>query len=79
MVRNDEFISVLNVSKFPPLVTDFTKYSIPYKTYQPGEYGNNSMCSMMAQNQPVANDLIFITKRESNILRSESGAFSQTL
>ena len=49
LVRNEGFISVLNVSKFPPLTSDFTAHNIEMRSYQPGELGNNSVCSMMAQ------------------------------
>lgn len=44
LVGNEGFISMLDITKFPPLPTDFKEYEIAI-TQEASVFPNNSMCA----------------------------------
>ena len=47
MIANEGFVSLLDITKYPPLIKDFkeTGVPVPDNLLFPGSFGNNSICA----------------------------------
>ena len=68
MIANEAYISMLDMSKFPPLASDFQDHKIEI-TQEPN-WGSNSICAAQSTYTTAANSLTFISAYKGTVNES---------
>ena len=66
LVANEGFISMLDMTKFPPNALDFHDYTIEV-TQDLTDYGNNSICAAMGSTTKAARSLSLISMDKETV------------
>ena len=65
LISNEGFISMLDMTKFPPLPTDFQEYQITVDDMP--DAGSNSICARLGQATSSAKSMSFITVNSETV------------
>lgn len=70
LIANEGFISVLDITKFPPLLNDFIPNGVPMpqsESMLKGSFGNNSVCAAQPHESNAPLGLSFISMKQETV------------